>query len=211
MFELSDQKQKSIVYVYIDESGSLGYKEISGKWFVFASIITQAPNDVANCVRKTKSRRLPNKHIDELKWSKSNHDVKEYLLTCISKLDEVRIVPFIVYKPKVYGQGLRNDVKKAYNYFAGQLIRIIVEECENTHFKFITDRWHQNVFDQVGFDFYQSYPVEISGNTSEFIHMDSRNDYCIQAVDFVAGAYHHWARKEWCGKYAQIIRSHRTT
>jgi hypothetical protein len=187
--------------VYVDESGDLGFKPNSTKFFVVAFISCPTPYNL----RKDMSHLLKRFHVrggysyvhNELKFSK----MSSYCRTCV--LEKIAssnsyIGVIVVQKNKISDR-LRNDPTILYNYLVVQnvvsaLFPMIVA---NQRFHLVMDksksRRKMEDFDnyvkaKIGFVSYTNGKT-IAQNNITSAHLDSITEPCLQAVDCVAGAY----------------------
>jgi len=50
---------KSNMYLFLDESGDLGFTEKSQQYFVIAILITRDKKPIENCIKRIRQRKLP--------------------------------------------------------------------------------------------------------------------------------------------------------
>lgn len=129
-----------MVHVYFDESGNLGFSPRSTRNFVVAMVVPLARRRVENCVKHTKMRKLPRKYrkVSEIKFSKANHEVRKYLLRCITG-KPVDLYYLNIEKSRVY-PNLRDKKDKLYNFIIGTLFKWLVERYPPQHFHLIVDK-----------------------------------------------------------------------
>ncbi len=129
-----------MLYLYLDESGDLGFDFVNKKpsKFFVVTILAVKGNEANRClingVKKTLRRKLnPKKKrkriVEEIKGTKTVIDVKEYFYHQISGLD-FGIYSIILNKKRVF-QYLMNDKSRVYNYIARQVLdRIPYEDAQ---------------------------------------------------------------------------------
>lgn len=148
---------------------------------------------VENCVKHVKMRKLPKKHrkVSELKFSKADHRIREYLLKCLSdKL--VDLYYLNIEKSRVYPD-LRNNKDKLYNFIIGTLFEWLVGSYSPRHFDLIVDK-SLSKFQRENFNWYVENRARLWGERRVDItitHENSSNSYGLQIADFVAGAVFH--------------------
>ena len=180
------------IYVYIDESGDLGFRGASSKYFIMAAVATEKPKEIGRKFKKVRSRLLKKRYrnIPEFKFSESDEFIREKVLETINSLD-VEIWFLIVEKEKVYPK-LKNDTSLLYNYFAGSLmsplkrysgkeIHIRIDRSLNR-----TKRDRFNDYLHKRKNWLETRIGEI--NLKSIEHVDSKKEAGIQVADFVAGA-----------------------
>jgi hypothetical protein len=181
--------------IYLDESGDLGFGPRSSKYFILAAIITRDAEQVRRCIKRVRQRKLPKRYktIPELKFHNSSQTIRRRVLKCVSRTD-TDIAYAVLRKHQVY-ERLKNKPWILYNYLRGSLIaKIITAYRPEGPIKVIVDRSLYG-FDREHFDNYLTWKTclgnhseELNMDPPEIVHIDSKKDRCIQAVDFVAGA-----------------------
>ena len=115
-----------MLYLYLDESGDLGFDFFSkkpSKWFTIAILAIRGVNNnrvLLKSVRKTIRRKLCKKSLQELKGSHSTIEVKRYFYNLVSS------VPFDIYaltlnKKRVYNE-LTQKKDRVYNFIARNVL-----------------------------------------------------------------------------------------
>ena len=181
--------------IYLDESGDLGFGPRASKYFVLAAIITHDPEHVRRCIKRVRQQKLPKKYktIPELKFHNSSQTIRDRILGCVARSD-ADIAYAVLRKHQVY-ERLKKQHPILYNYISGSLIAKIITtyQLEGTVKIFVDKSLYG--FQRDHFDNYLSWKACIDNKSKdldiippEIIHIDSRQDRCIQAVDFVAGA-----------------------
>jgi hypothetical protein len=184
--------------IYLDESGDLGFKPRSSKFFVLAAIITRDPEKVRRCIKRVRQQKLPKKYktVPELKFHNSSQTIRKRVLDCVAGTD-TDIAFVILHKNQVY-ERLKSKPSILYNYLTGSLIaKIIIAYKLEGQVRVIIDKSLYG-FERENFDNYLTWKAclgnhseEQSIDPPEIVHIDSRQDRCIQVADFVAGAINH--------------------
>jgi len=184
--------------IYLDESGDLGFGSRASRYFVLAAIITREPEQVQRCIKKVRKQKLPKKYkkIPELKFHNSSQTIRGRVLDCVARTD-TDIAYAVLRKHQVY-ERLKSKPSILYNYISGSLIaKIITAYKLEGLVKVFVDRSLYG-FEREHFDNYLTwkaclgnYSEELNIDPPEIVHIDSRQDRCIQVVDFVAGAIGH--------------------
>jgi hypothetical protein len=188
------------VDVYVDESGDLGFKHSSTKFFVVAFISCEPHN-----LRKEMSHLLKKFHVrgkysyshNELKFSKMSASCRQHVINKIA-CSNAYVGVIVVEKAKVTDK-LRNDPSKLYNYLVVQNVvsALFPSMIANQKFHLVMDKskskqkiqdFNNYVSSKISFVSYTNGTTFPSKNiTSD--HLDSQKEPCLQAVDSVAGAY----------------------
>lgn len=111
-------------YIYIDESGDLGTKKASSKYFVMAAIKVENSKKLENIIKKTR-RDFKKKMLtsNEVKGGNLPYELKIKILEKLKNIDyEVFIIVFD--KENRYKIGYE-DNKKAYDILASRLAKLI--------------------------------------------------------------------------------------
>jgi patatin-like phospholipase/acyl hydrolase len=172
------------VYIYLDESGDLGFNTNSSKHIVIALLITKAPLHIERCIKKIRQRKLKKKlkELPEIKFNKSNDFIREKTLVCIAK-EPVEIAYIVLDKDRV-NPARYNHKQEIYNFIVGYLMYCL-PYGNATQSKLIVDKRISNKIIRADFDEY------IKQNTAfkvDITHENSMYNQCLQATDFIAGA-----------------------
>ena len=111
-------------YIYIDESGDLGTKKASSKYFVMAAVKVENSKKLENIIKKTR-RDLKKKMLtsNEVKGGNLPYELKIKILEKLKNMDyEVFIIVFDKENRYKIGYG---DNKKAYDILASRLAKLI--------------------------------------------------------------------------------------
>lgn len=188
--------------IYLDESGDLGFGKKASPYFVMAALIVKKPIQIKKCITKVRKQKLPKKYkkIGELKWHNSSRDIKRRIIKCLSKTEND--VAYAVLRKNQVKEDLRNKPQIIYNYVCGSLISKIVSSYKIDGAADITVDKSLYGVKRENFDQYIMWKTLMQENKDveieppNIFHVDSEQDVCIQAVDFVAGAVHRAYREE---------------
>ena len=114
----------SMSYIYIDESGDLGTKKASSKYFVMAAVKVENSKKLENIIKKTR-RDFKKKMLtsNEVKGGNLPYGLKIKILEKLKNMDyEVFIIVFDKENRYKIGYG---DNKKAYDILASRLAKLI--------------------------------------------------------------------------------------
>ena len=119
-------------YIYIDESGDLGIKYSSSKYFVFAAIVVDNPKKLDNLIKNTYRKFKKIKKMNEIKGTTTPKDVKKDILKRLNNIDyQVFIIVFDKQNLYKIDYGNVNDL---YDILASQLAKIISIDQKTTIF-----------------------------------------------------------------------------
>ena len=180
----------SIVFLFIDESGDLGFSKRSGRWFVFTMVISKNKRILEKVVDKTR-RGLRKKHrnVFELHAYHANEATRKRLLRKISELKDVQICCVILNKNKVYVD-LREQKNYLYNYVANILLdRLhnseLLNEAEHPDICFDRKDTKKSLRDNFVRYLEQNLSHKRSSTFKITIH-SSHREKALQAVDFIS-------------------------
>jgi hypothetical protein len=189
------------LFVYVDESGDLGFSEKSTKFFVVSYLILETPHVVEHrmkkLLKKLHKRGVYAKGQCELKHSNSNQHVRISVLEELCKC-EMNIGYIVLEKEKVYDT-LRGNPNILYNYFIVHTIMInivpklnssdklvlILDKSLSGHSKEAFNIYARSKASWVAKINEKEYPIELS--SIKIKHLRSHDEPCLQAVDFLAG------------------------
>lgn len=111
-----------MAYIFLDESGDLGFKKTSSKWFLFTIAIVPNGRSLERVVKKIwKPLKRKHKKLGELHASHEKSITKKRVLKELSEVDDLKVLCVILNKQKVYVD-LQNQKNYLYNYTANILL-----------------------------------------------------------------------------------------
>lgn len=178
-----------MVYVYLDESGDLGFnfERGSSRYLLIGLLITDRKYKADRCLKKIRRRKLKKtiKQMPEIKFNNSNRWLRRKVLHCIRDFDP-DIAYIIMKKENVY-EHLRSypSSTRLYNYVATILLENVVPNYRGP-IEIVIDKRDGSRYIQENFEDYirdkLNYP------SLRIVHKDSKEDRGLQAVDFICGA-----------------------
>jgi len=204
-----------MLYLYLDESGDLGFDFFSkkpSKFFTIAILAIRGVNNnrvLLKSVRKTIRRKLCKKSLQELKGSHSTIEVKRYFYNLVSS------VPFDIYaltlnKKRVYNE-LTQKKDRVYNFIARNVLDRIPFDNTLKRIEFIIDKsknrreigeFNDYIVRQLKGRLDPKIPLNIS-------HHTSIENPGLQAIDlFSWGIYRRYERadNEWYNLFKARVR-----
>jgi len=178
------------VYVYLDESGDLGFGQGSTKYFTIAFVLMESPIPFRRCVKTVKIKYDIPRGV-ELKGNTTREVIKKDLLNRFLKLDiEVHA---ITVKKKNVEPKLRRDTNILYNYMVGlSLVERILQEPADTRVVVDVDRRITSITSGFKFNEYLRYKIwyekERRDIDLEIHHLDSHEAYAIQGIDVICNS-----------------------
>jgi hypothetical protein len=195
-------------YLYLDESGDLGFDFVNKKPSKFFTVTVlalstyDANRKLIKAIKKTLSRKLNPKSrrkriVGELKGTGTTYDVKKYFY------DQVKDIKFGIYsitlnKRRVYDQLTKNK-ERVYNFIARKVMdKIPFEKANGIRIELILDKckgkpeieeFNRYIKTQLGARIEPKTPLDI-------YHRRSHEEYGLQACDlFCWGIFQKYERK----------------
>lgn len=204
-----------MLYLYLDESGDLGFDFFAKKPSRFFTVTVLATQGVENnrallkAVKKTLSRKLSTRPSPELKGSRTAIEVKKYFYGLANP------IPFDIYaltlnKRRVYSE-LAQKKDRVYNFIARNVMDHIPIEAASTRIEFIIDRSKSRR--EVG-EFNGYIVRQLTGRIDPLVPLDiyhhsSHENLGLQAVDiFSWGVYRKHERndREWYDVFKERVK-----
>jgi len=178
------------MYVYLDESGDLGFGQGGTKYFTIAFVVAENPVPFRRCVKRVKIKHHIPRDV-ELKGNTTRALIKKDLLGRFMKLDME--VHAITVKKKNVEPKLRRDTNILYNYMVGlSLVERILEEPVNARVVINVDRRIIAITSGFNFNEYLRYKIWYEGERRdinlEIQHLDSHEAYAIQGIDVICNS-----------------------
>ena len=179
-----------MMYVYLDESGDLGFEQGGTKYFTIAFAIMKNPIHFKRCVKRVKVKYDIPRDV-ELKGYSTSESIKTDLLNRFAKLD-IEIHAITVRKKNVEPK-LRRDTNILYNYVVGlSLVERILQEPPNSRVLISVDRRVISITSGFKFNEYLRYKIwyerERRDIDLEISHLDSHQAYAIQGIDIICNS-----------------------
>ena len=169
-------------YIYIDESGDLGSKKSSSRYFVLAGIMVSKPKKLDNLIKNTYRKHKNIHDMNEIKGTTTPENVKKDILTRLNNIDyQASIIVFD--KQNMYNIDYDYNVNLLYDILASQLAKtipinektiIILDKTKN---KNQIDDFNRLFNDKLINP--KNYPVEIK-------HVNSVNYKGLQVADLIS-------------------------
>jgi hypothetical protein len=119
-------------YIYIDESGELGLSKMSSKVLIISALIADDSRKLDRIIKNARRYKFSKelRKAKEIKFNKSSHELKKYLIMKLNETAQCRGVHCVLYKKNLTSEYLKDHKHKLYNYAAGQLAKaIVLESC----------------------------------------------------------------------------------
>lgn len=209
-----------MLYLYLDESGDLGFDFVNKKPSRFFTICvllihgTESRKRIVKMIERTLRRKLNPKnkrrrHVEEIKGSQTTLDVKKYFYRNVRKVS-FEIYSITLNKKRVYPH-LIEDKSRVYNWIARMLLDKMDLSGADYKINLILDKskskpeiaeFNKYILWQLEGKIDPKVPLSIA-------HLDSCVDKCLNAADLFAwGLFRKYERKDmdWCGEFKEKVK-----
>ncbi|MCK6462903.1 MAG: DUF3800 domain-containing protein [Candidatus Pacebacteria bacterium] len=179
-----------MAYIFLDESGDLGFKKKSSKWFVFTIAMTQNARSLERVTKKIwRPLKKRHKQLGELHAYHADNVTRKRMLSELAKIENLKVSCVILNKQKVYID-LQNQKNYLYNYTANILLdRLYTKEIlkPKEAINLFADRKDTKNHLRENFINYltTSMKKRRDGGFSVVLHSSHENK-SLQAVDFIS-------------------------
>ncbi len=179
-----------MMYVYLDESGDLGFGQGGTKYFTIAFVVAENPVPFRRCVKSIKVKYDIPRDV-ELKGYTTRESIKADLLNRFAKLD-IEVHAITVRKKNVEPK-LQRDTNIFYNYMVGlSLVERILQEPPNSEVIINIDKRIISITSGAKFDEYLRlktwYERERQDIELKIYHIDSQKSHAIQGIDIICNS-----------------------
>jgi hypothetical protein len=196
-------------YIFLDESGDLGFSERSSKWFLFTLVVIDDPRKLEKIIKKVrKSLKKKYKRIfSELHAYHCDDIIRTRVLRALSGID-ISVVTTVLNKEKVYVD-LQNQKNYLYNFTANIILdRLINTKIidGNTQISLVVDKKDTKKNLRENFISYITEAMkERRSGGFEMSLSTSHDEKGLQAVDFISWAiFRKYERGDF--KFYEIIK-----
>jgi len=178
------------MYIYLDESGDLGFGEGSTEYFTIAFIVLEIPVLFSRCIRHIKEKYNIPQSV-ELKGNKTRKAIKKDLLQRLCHLN-IEIHAITVKKENV-DEKLRSNTNILYNYMVGlSLVKRVLQEQRNAKVIVQVDKRITSVTSGFRFNDYLKYKILYEAERRDINlnihHLESHSSYAIQGIDVICNS-----------------------
>lgn len=200
-----------MVYIFLDESGDLGFeKKGSSRWFIFTIALTSHHRRIEKVMKSIRKKlRKKHQHLTELHAYHADEATRRLVLESLANIEDLKILSIVLNKKKVYID-LQNQKNYLYNYTANILLdRLYTKAIVTLSDSLIIciDRKDTNKRIRQNFEAYleTSLKRKRAGKISVVLR-GSHEDKCLQAVDFISWAI--FRKYEWNdSSYYELIKN----
>lgn len=181
-----------MVYVFLDESGDLGFKKSSSKWFLFTIAVTSESRILERLIKKIwRELRKKHKNLGELHAYHADRSIRRRVLHAVSVAPNIKILCMILNKKNV-NVDLQSKKNYLYNYTANILIDRLFNKktlSANEFIELYIDRKDTNKKLRDNFTEYLVREMKKRKVTAFSIKLHSSHDNkSLQVVDFISWA-----------------------
>ena len=178
------------MFVYLDESGDLGFGGGGTDYFTIAFVILEDPVPFKRCIKRIKEKYNIPQNV-ELKGNNTRDLIKRDLLQRLCRLN-IEIHTITVKKENV-NEKLRSDTNILYNYMVGlSLVERVLREPRNSNIVIQVDRRITSVTSGFRFKDYLKlkiwYEAERRDLNMNIHELESHRSYAIQGIDIICNS-----------------------
>ena len=117
-------------YMYIDESGDLGFSGRSSKFVIISALLVKDPALLQRIIKNMRRNKFRKelKNAIEIKANSSSRELKTHMLEKLNMIKDLRVFHVVLEKKKLNSRFLMNNKHKQYNFIAGKLAKNIILE-----------------------------------------------------------------------------------
>ena len=199
-----------MTYIFLDESGDLGFKKSSSKWFIFTIAMVSSPRSLERVVKKIwRPLKKKYKKLGELHASHEKDITRKRVLKQLSEVSDLKVFCVVLNKKKVYVD-LQSQKNYLYNFTANILLdrlhnKEALDAKESIHL--YIDRKDTKKVLRENFIKYltSSMKKRRDGNFKVELHSSHENK-ALQAVDFISWAiFRKYERNDY--EFYELIKS----
>jgi hypothetical protein len=181
-----------MAYIFLDESGDLGFKKKSSKWFLFTIVLTNNHKKIEKVIKNIRKGLKKKYKLKELHAYHADAITRHRMLKKLSVLDDFKVLCIVLNKKKVYV-----DLQRQKNYLYNFTANILLDRLHNKNIiktdeliSLYIDKKDTNKFIRENFEKYLKDNLVKRGNSGkiEIRIKPSHTERCLQAVDFVSWA-----------------------
>ena len=184
---LNPRQNTNSMFCFLDESGDLGFKEGSSRYFIITILKTNDEIIIKRILKRIRRRKLKKtlKNLPEFKGNNTTPEVRRAVLKSLNQ-HKIEIHSIVLDKSKVRSN-IRDVKFTLYNYVAGSIlpralarnrtVNMVVDKVVNK--KIIREDFNSYVKAQIqNRSFYPKVDIRVS-------HFDSKNSAGLQACDMI--------------------------
>lgn len=198
-----------MAYIFLDESGDLGFKEGSSKWFIFTIVLTNDHRRIEKIIKKIhKNLSKKYRRVYELHAYHADEITRKRVLKLLAQ-EDLKVLCVVLNKDKVYV-----DLQQQKNYLYNYTANILLDRLHNNNLINISDPIYLYI-DQKdtkkslrdNFEKYlQENFIKRRGDGVNIQIKPSHTEKCLQAVDFMSWAIFRKYEQGDCSYY-DLIKS----
>jgi len=180
------------MYIFLDESGDLGFGKRSSKWFLFTLVVVDDPRKLERVIKKTRKslKKKYKRTMSELHAYHCDDITRIRVLTKLAEQD-ISVVTTVLNKSKVYVD-LQNQKNYLYNFTANIILDRLMNTKlidKNRKISLVVDRKDTKKHLRDNFISYITEAMKQKRNGNfEMSLAASHDEKGLQAVDFISWA-----------------------
>ena len=182
-----------MTYIFLDESGDLGFGKRSSKWFLFTLVVVDDPRKLERIIKKTRKslKKKYKRKLSELHAYHCDDITRTRVLTNLAK-EEIAVVTTVLNKNKVYVD-LQNQKNYLYNFTANIILDRLINKklvSGEEHISLVVDRKDTKKHLRDNFISYitEAMKKRRGGGNFKMSLAASHDEKGLQAVDFISWA-----------------------
>lgn len=176
-------------YVYIDESGDLGIKPRSSKYFILAGFMIDNPKKIDNLIKNTYRKFKKISKMNEIKGTTAPEDVIKHILKKLNNIDYQSFI-IVLDKKNINKIDYNNDVNFLYDLLSSLLSNIIPIDSKTVIFIDKTKNKKQIM------NFNKSFRSNFNNISIEINHVNSINYKGLQIADLISWSIYQYFEHE---------------
>jgi len=195
-------------YIFLDESGDLGFSKRSSRWFILTMVLTKNHRKIEKCVKRVHSGLKKKYKIKEMHAYNADKITRKRVLGQLSAIPDTEIYCIILNKEKVH-INLKDQKSYLYNYTANILLDRLYNKKnfdKKEQVLIYIDKREKNKFLEKNFERYLKDNLLKKNLLHEIKIRPSHTEKCLQAVDFISWAiFRKYEKNDY--EYYQIIKN----
>ena len=141
-------------YMYIDESGDLGFKRGSSSFIVISALVVDDSRELDRIIKNMRRNKFKKelRKVSEIKAYSLHDFIRVYMLRKLNEVSGAKVFHIILEKKRVSSNFLISNKHKLYNFIAGKLAKNILMDDVNIEIKI--DKSKGNILLQKDFNDY---------------------------------------------------------
>ncbi|MFT4244784.1 MAG: DUF3800 domain-containing protein [Candidatus Woesearchaeota archaeon] len=175
-------------YIFIDESGNLGFSKGSSKYLIITALIVEDTRPLKRIIKKLRTKKFKKElhTANEIKAVSSSDLLREVFLQEITNIENYEVHYIYVNKRKINNFKLKLNSNYFYDLVASELAKNLIFENENL--EIIIDNSKDSPYKRSEFNkrFIEKLYINSKINNISISHKDSFSVEGLQCVDLIS-------------------------